>query len=592
MAKQTKQPDGVTVRYDLHELPTAQHKAGLAGLLLQIESMNDRRDGGAKLPMPPQVLSQGPAFAEVRFAVESTQSLFDDLYSATIEEAAVAQKWQGKEPKAVREVEIREPDGKTKIEKRFVYDVVQPTGPFLARYTDDGKELWHKLWRDMLWAIPRGKPTTRGPFNAQAEGKPTKDGAEAWSALLAHEKHKAKGGIATVELAGAVLLGAQAVSAEGVKFEDRADHAVLLHFWQLTARVFVPEQIDADGNRKFVGYVLAIPEVSDLVEFSYAYKRSLSELSPERRGYRPAAAVVSLAAEGSLAFMHQLDRLVSAKELRRRPPEYLSGVEFFHMVKLGNNVKTAGHGRVPAWDGLLTRYDGLISKGGPKHPLMLAGRLQAMFDETPWFARLSDELVERKWWWFVHSTQEGHRTPSAMVSFAWDAHRRFEDLLREENHMSQKTQEPEAIDRVVYRLVKNYVREKASGRMGVNTADRDAWRKATHDAATGYERPAYQEERRHVAQGLFLALRSRHDADFVEHFTATLGSVAQRLPEDEYALLTSALMRTFSEEHGEHRPRTRDDVKTLTLLALSAQSRSLSTKSDDTDQPAAEAEGD
>lgn len=141
--------------------------------------------------------------------------------------------------------------------------------------------------------------------------------------------------------------------------------------------------------------------------------------------------------------------------------------------------------------------------------------------------------------------------------------------------------DPKTVDRVVYRLVKQYVREKASARMGASTADQDAWYKATHDPTSKRERPEYQDERRRVAQGLFLALRSRHDQDFVEHFTATLGSVAQYLPENDYAILAAALMRTFTDEHGENRPRTREDVETLTLLALSAQSRSLTATSDE-----------
>ena len=39
----------VTVKYDLFDLPTAQHKAGLAGLLLQIESMKARVDAAGEV---------------------------------------------------------------------------------------------------------------------------------------------------------------------------------------------------------------------------------------------------------------------------------------------------------------------------------------------------------------------------------------------------------------------------------------------------------------------------------------------------------------------------------------------------------------
>ena len=44
--KPATQPESITIRYELYELPTAQHKAGLAGLLLQIDSMNERVAAG------------------------------------------------------------------------------------------------------------------------------------------------------------------------------------------------------------------------------------------------------------------------------------------------------------------------------------------------------------------------------------------------------------------------------------------------------------------------------------------------------------------------------------------------------------------
>ena len=138
---------------------------------------------------------------------------------------------------------------------------------------------------------------------------------------------------------------------------------------------------------------------------------------------------------------------------------------------------------------------------------------------------------------------------------------------------------PQHVDLVIYRLVKRYVREKALARLGINADDPD-WRTKIRDPQTGRESRDYQEARRHVASQLFLALRSRQAENFVQHFTATIGSVAQFLPEDQYTMLSAALMRIYTDEAGEDRPRTRDDIKTLTLLALSAHSRSLSARTE------------
>lgn len=613
MAKKYKQPDAVTIRYDLHELPTAQHKAGLAGLLLQIDSIAERVEHGALPRDTPlvAVTARCPTSAELCFTSASVQVLFDDLYAAKSVE-----KWtptwdakREKKPKRVEVVEVTDKKGKKSKQKRHFYDDAEPLGLFLWSFTDGGKEIWHKLWRDMLWAIPRAKPTTRGPFNARAEDKPTKEGTDAWGDLLGHDTAIKQGTLKAVEVAGAIRLGAQAANAERIQFQDRADYALLLHFWQLTARVFVPAQIGQDEKTKewrqqFVGYVLAIPDISDVDQFAFAYKRGLSQLSPKKHDYRPAEAVISLAAEGALAFMHQLDRLASAKVLGRRPPEYLTGIEFFHFIdrdakgKKLRDTKIATHGRVPAWDGLLTRYDGLVSKGGPKNPLILAGRLRALLDGQPWFAALADDLVEREWSWFTHSTKEGHRTPPAMVGFAWEAAAQFEtiernyqmmadELAQQESASNVRANPPaaEVVDRVIYRLVEQFVVRKARSRMGV-PEDAPWQSEHTHRRVPGrdggperwQETSDYQDHRRHVASGLFLALRSRRGEDFVGHFTAALGAVSQYLPPDEYILLAAALMRPFTHDVDEHRARTRDDVKTLTLLALSAHSRSLTAK--------------
>ena len=150
------------MHYDLHELPTAQHKAGLAGLLLQIESMKQRRERGFDLGEPPTIDEQTPTSATFTFTEASTRALFDDLYDAAVVEASVKSKWQGATLKRTDEVMVTV-DGKEKKEARYVYDVVQPTGPFLRSHVgEEDAGAWHKLWRDMLWQIPRGRPTTRG----------------------------------------------------------------------------------------------------------------------------------------------------------------------------------------------------------------------------------------------------------------------------------------------------------------------------------------------------------------------------------------------------------------------------------------------
>ena len=164
----TAEPNAVTITYDLFDLPTAQHKAGLAGLLLQIRHMND----AGKSPKPkavPKVVEMTRTTATIEFTAESVQCLFDDVYAATPELVRVKSKWANSEPvkteESVEEVEEKTADGtvkkKTVKVKYFFYKQVQPSGNVLRQYITNAPDLWLKLWRDMVWSIPRGNPQSR-----------------------------------------------------------------------------------------------------------------------------------------------------------------------------------------------------------------------------------------------------------------------------------------------------------------------------------------------------------------------------------------------------------------------------------------------
>src|SRR4051794_13163218 len=99
MAKKTEKPAAPTsidVHYDLYDLPSAQHKAGLAGLLLQIENMRERQVAG-QLPSDreiPEIVEETATTAVICFTERSAQDLFDDLYNANLVE-----RWTYKWPK-------------------------------------------------------------------------------------------------------------------------------------------------------------------------------------------------------------------------------------------------------------------------------------------------------------------------------------------------------------------------------------------------------------------------------------------------------------------------------------------------------------
>jgi len=584
MAKKTAAkpvpPTSLDIPYNLRDLPSAQHKAGLAGLLLSIENMDERKQAGLLKPEIeiPEVVAKTATTATIRFTERSAQDLFDDLYAAKIVEVRSKSKWQG----ATEKRQDPNPNpGPNEPKKWFVYDVVQPSGFFLKNYTEGDKEHWHKLWRDMLYAVPRNKPTTRQPFKSRAAKEPTKEGADCWKGFLTAEKARTRGGVATTELAGSLMLAVQAATAETVPFEDRVESQLLLHFWPLAARVFVPQQIDSDGKSEFVGYTLAIPEVADLGRYCRNYKTLLTHLDPARIGYRPRDAVITIPEQGSLEFLENLDRLASERVVEERSARYIAGVEFFHMVVAGQNVKLRAHGRIAAEGRLLAEYEAL--RRHFHNPEFVAGRLRALLRDRPWFSEFDAPLHQREWSFFVHLAQERRRTPPAMIGFAWEVNQQFQSILDralqpqqpEDRAMPQAPAPPDAVDAIIYSLVGAYVKQRACIRSRVDPNDKEWWSK-TND------------ERRDVCGKLFLELRSRHGDDFVTYFTDTIASVPQWLNDSRYLEVARALMRHYTDEEGENRPRTRDDVKTLTMLALSAHSRSLKSRESAADGPSSD----
>jgi CRISPR-associated protein Cmx8 len=175
----------VEVIYDLFDLPTAFHKAGLAGLILLIESLKAR-----------QVLTADEAKFEVsatRATVAFTEplvlKLMDDLYDARKVERRYAQpKKKDNKPISPKRIDVeqREERGKVKDVKWHIYDEVEPWGQFLRdqypEMPDDRS--WLKLWREMLWNVPRGRPTQREPFEQRAAGQACKEGPNAWTELV------------------------------------------------------------------------------------------------------------------------------------------------------------------------------------------------------------------------------------------------------------------------------------------------------------------------------------------------------------------------------------------------------------------------
>jgi len=379
----------ITITYDLLSLPSAQHKAGLAGFLLIIESMRRRRMG----PLP-EVSELTPMGCTVAFTNENLQLVLDELYDAEKFEVMVKSKWKSKEPLRITEIEVvNEETGEAKREQRYVYETPGPKLAFLeALGISGGRDGWLKLRRDALWGTLRSIPKTREGYLDRIAGQsPSRSGlSRIWPELVKQRDATAKGHLWTVEVPSNLMIGAQAHSAEKVRFSAPADQTLLLHFWQVASLVYVPQIIDRDGKAQLDNsYLFAIPEVSHLGHFVDEFLQVLGELGLEMIGYRPAGAVVSVPEEGGLDYMSLLLARVQRRAERTAFFDSVSAVEVVHLKKKGNNVAMLSSHRLEPDADMLQDFESI--RRTYKSPMFRAHMIRNLLvPGRSWFTGFAD----------------------------------------------------------------------------------------------------------------------------------------------------------------------------------------------------------
>jgi len=585
----------VRITYDLFDLPTAQHKAGLAGLLLQIRSMTNR-NADASVP----TVEWGQEFPETRvtleFTQETTQSLFDDLYDATLDEGPVREKpftkGKGTEKKEVpplRRQSFTKTDkkGNEKTVEGYVYLELAPSLATLTHYLPQEGE-WVKLWRDLIWQIIReGKK--KAPYIKRASKKKelldaaasddSDDGASddsggdkgtsrgdgsTWDDLLKFAK---KGADAQGKLSGAMLLGAMEKNAESLTLQGRIDQNLLLHFWPLTVMVFVPLFLDSDGETH-IGrrskkdsdphFCIAIPEIGDLSQFVEDFPRMLEQLSTEKAAFRPRQSLIDIPAEGAFAFIEHLAVLAPGTLADSGVRWSINSIDYCHLTKAGNNVKFLTSGRVVPRPHLVEKYQGIRGRPGTKppfsNPLFRRGLMMALLSDVPWFQPFAKLFQEWPAEFFVHSD----KSPAKLSWFWADARKKLqlEMIDMSEDIDPESPPDDKVLATLLYRLVRNYLRDRAAAMERIDLDQHKTDGKLNWKSLP----PEFHKARQKAGESLFLELRSRSDQSFIDHFTRTLFSRKQSLLESQYTTLGLALLN-----------RT-DNVKTLTLMALSANS--------------------
>lgn len=492
--------------------------------------------------------------ATLKINQSGLEALFDEIYAASLEEQERAQPFKNKNKEIVpplREEEREETNsetGKTKKKKVYIYPVVVPKGSFLAdssydQSSDGNKGHWIKLWRDMVWSTLRGVPATRIPFEERAKGDYKEDASKVWKELSLSSDY-------TVDLPSTYFLGAQASNAENVPFKDRARSQFLLHFWIYAAQIYVPTVTDNENKREFVGYALAIPDVSNLKTFCEELPEVLRNRGTELSGYRPRDCIIDLAVEGALDVMKRLRDRLAIRTGEQATSDLILGVDVIHLKKEGNSIRLLGVSRLDP-DYFMIDEHAQIRKA-LWNALFRRQRLLNLVKHKPWyvgFDALLSKLPDKQSIgneYFRHDVRE---------SFKYEVSAMSEEMqntsgvpLTEESTDSSRSEI--SCEVLIYKLVRAYISQKLESKYQLK------WSAVKDNPSRKAE---YEKNKEKIAKSAFLDIRSRTEKmDFINYFASTLCSVPQYLKPEDFVTLT----RTLYDET--------DKVRTLTLLALSA----------------------
>jgi CRISPR-associated protein Cmx8 len=403
--------------YDPFILPTPQHRAGLAGLLVHVESLRRR-----KLKPLPEVSQADDGKIVVRLTRESLQTLWDDLYDAIWEERRSEKKPKVKTIRNFQTIKndvVDKRTGRTREKTTYIYEVIAPKGGFLDALGLPAP--WIKLWREALFLYVRHRDKQRADYKDRLRGQPAGGAKNLWEDLLRLQEFRTRNELLAVSLSSSLLLGAQDVNAERVPFCGSPDENFLLHFWPVVMGVYVPEFIERDGEPRFVGHVLAVPDVSDAEGFAQDFPDTVAQLGSEVvRFGKPREAVIVLPQEGGLEYIHHLATLTRSKVQAGELAYNVAGVEVYHTEKPGNDIRILVADRVEATHALLEQYE--LIRGHYRDPLFKRQIILNLLRREPWY-RGFDRV-------FTKNDRERFIGSSA-GRFPVDVRRCFETGLRE-----------------------------------------------------------------------------------------------------------------------------------------------------------------
>lgn len=565
----------ISLEYNLAELPSSQHRAGLAGLVLMVKWMEQQRKIGGICELT-RLDENG---ATLRIDANGLKALFAETYDHTEgEELRDEPKTRAKSKKPVPVKDIRKREeidpetGERKDIPIYVYPTYTPKGALLlncdSTANDAGKGIWVELWRDFIWNVVRKKDPARNIYRDKSNH--AKAANKLWSELTLDEEPS--------KLSGTDMIGARAYDAEEIPFQDKAKQKLLLHFWSYIAQIYLPtitviNKKTKKPELKEFGYALAIPEVTRLETFCKLLPQVLHKRNKEHRGFRqrPRDSVIDVPAEGALDLFIKLNEQITLSESARATSRVVSAIDVIHVDASGQDVSIKSTTRIEPESFKPDEYE-RVRRGLKNHEFRKQRVLNILNGREEWYADF-DKLLCRlplqmgfEDEHFAHDARESFEREVKDLKDEKKMNVASEDLFATQNADDEDTDllaaqdaknttnpsaksEPKSRETLVYEVVGRYLNRKVEDRY------KTKWEDVKDDQESKDE---HNKNRRKLATDAFYNVRSRTGEDFIEYFVATLCSVSQNMTQEDYESLARALYDNP------------DKIRALTMLALSA----------------------
>ncbi|EMO78631.1 type I-MYXAN CRISPR-associated protein Cmx8 [Leptospira kirschneri] len=600
----------ITLEYKLHELPSSQHKAGLAGLYLIIDWL-DKQDINKELIKRTQISEAG---LKVTLTKKDVKDLFDEIYkpilidiesksqpkegtefttferkeNTTFYYYEIESKSLKKDKKTKTEIQpIREivkeildkKSGKIKKIKSYIYeeklqekkeiddeeidpireeeveDVVTyyayqmnyPLGSFLHTFDKSIDNVWIKIWREMQWLL-------RGYKQRQIYENPNKEVEIIWENFSKDKKEN--------DLSKVLFLSAQNNNAEKVNFKETHTNKFLLHFWLFAAQPYAywTQRKEKDKYKTDEhGFIIAVPDIAKLESFNFIFNELIKNQNNEIKKHpikRPEQAVVYLPRLAGFLLLKNIHDILK-KKIHSDYSDVVFGIDLFHYdyewEKGKPNKKRAsifkGYTRIKPNIDLENKAANI--KKLYKNFFFQKQLLQNIFDGKEELESFYSLFCTREYEYFFNHW-EGEFKPDAKIFFE-----EKEIKFKGEQKMSEDGNVPKTIELLVHQIIRTYILSKLDSKYELK------W----DDSMKGNEHgKVFSEKKEKIAKDAFLAIRSRKDReDFINYFTSTICSVPHKLGEEGYIKLAESLYNAEEDTGWEK-------IRALSMLALSANS--------------------